>query len=198
MARTDRRDFILDAAEHLFQRFGYRRTIVDDIAREVGIAKGSVYLHFKTKEEILLALFERDMSHLDQRLKEELSQEPVAADQLRLLIRIMTSLVEDQPVLAKMLLGDNSLELPPELSRQCCHNKDFAFGHIPGILQKGIEQGEFREDLDIQAVIPLIVSFFHIHFHNREHNWIDVEPEAFMEAMLRVLFRGILNMKGNE
>ena len=44
--RDDARDTILDAADGLIQRFGYQKTTVDDIAREAGIGKGTIYLHF--------------------------------------------------------------------------------------------------------------------------------------------------------
>jgi AcrR family transcriptional regulator len=67
--REDVREAILDATERLLARYGYRKMTVEDIAREVGIGKGSIYLHFSSKEEVVL-------SHVDrivQRLKERLS-----------------------------------------------------------------------------------------------------------------------------
>jgi TetR/AcrR family transcriptional regulator, regulator of autoinduction and epiphytic fitness len=54
-----RRTEILDAALRVFGQYGYRRTSVDDIAREAGIAKGTVYLSFASKEEVFQALAER-------------------------------------------------------------------------------------------------------------------------------------------
>src|SRR5215211_5170253 len=67
-AREDIRDLILDAADRLLARYGYRKMTMDDLAREVGIGKGTLYLYFKSKEEIAL-------SHIDdivERLKEKL------------------------------------------------------------------------------------------------------------------------------
>ncbi|WP_019927379.1 TetR/AcrR family transcriptional regulator [Nocardia sp. BMG111209] len=54
-----RRGEILDAALLVFGRYGYRRTSMDDIAREVGIAKGTIYLSFPSKEEVFRALSRR-------------------------------------------------------------------------------------------------------------------------------------------
>lgn len=54
-----RRAEILDAALRVFGQYGYRRTSVDDIAREAGIAKGTVYLSFPSKEEVFQALAQR-------------------------------------------------------------------------------------------------------------------------------------------
>ncbi len=56
VAGDDKRAAILVAALVLFGRYGYRRTSIDDLAREAGIAKGTVYLYFDTKESIFRAL----------------------------------------------------------------------------------------------------------------------------------------------
>ncbi|MGH3123065.1 MAG: TetR family transcriptional regulator [Trebonia sp.] len=59
-----RRAEILEAALRVFGQYGYRRTSVDDIAREAGIAKGTVYLSFTSKEEVFQAL----ARHLSQQM----------------------------------------------------------------------------------------------------------------------------------
>jgi AcrR family transcriptional regulator len=64
------RDAILDATDLLLSRYGYKKMTIDDLAREVGIGKGSVYLHFSSKEDIVL-------SHIDRivdRVKEDLEK----------------------------------------------------------------------------------------------------------------------------
>ena len=80
------RELILDATDKLLARSGYKKMTIDDLAAEVGIGKGSVYLHFSSKEEIALshidAIIERVKSRLyqvsqkktsyDSRLKEML------------------------------------------------------------------------------------------------------------------------------
>jgi AcrR family transcriptional regulator len=55
-ASKEKYDVILTAAKQLFGHYGYRRTSIDDIAQEAHIAKGTVYLYFKSKEEIFRAL----------------------------------------------------------------------------------------------------------------------------------------------
>lgn len=66
----DVKSAILDATDRLLARHGYKKMTIDDLAAEVGIGKGSVYLHFSSKEEIAL-------SHIDaiiERLKTRLYQ----------------------------------------------------------------------------------------------------------------------------
>src|SRR3954469_25584476 len=62
------RDAILDATDELLKKFGYRKMTIDDLAREVGIGKGTVYLHFRSKEEIVLFWVDRMVRRLVERL----------------------------------------------------------------------------------------------------------------------------------
>jgi AcrR family transcriptional regulator len=56
---SDKRDRILDAAQRLFVRYGMKRTSIEDVAREAGIAKGTVYLSFNSKAELFAAIADR-------------------------------------------------------------------------------------------------------------------------------------------
>ncbi|MEO6656296.1 MAG: TetR/AcrR family transcriptional regulator [Pyrinomonadaceae bacterium] len=62
--RKSTRDAILDATDRLLARYGYRKMTIDDLAQEVGIGKGSIYLHFSSKEEIALTHIDRIIERL--------------------------------------------------------------------------------------------------------------------------------------
>jgi AcrR family transcriptional regulator len=55
----NRAEQIIAAADELFSRYGYERTSIDDIAKHLGIGKGSIYLEFKTKQDILIEILRR-------------------------------------------------------------------------------------------------------------------------------------------
>lgn len=84
-------DRILDAADRLLGRFGYRKMTVDDLAREAGIGKGTVYLSFRSKEEIALACIDRMAGRLRIRLESIAAEAGPPADRLRriLVLRVM-------------------------------------------------------------------------------------------------------------
>jgi AcrR family transcriptional regulator len=68
-ARTrDIRNEILDATDRLLTRYGYKKMTIDDLAQEVGIGKGSVYLHFSSKEDIALSHIDRIIERLKAKL----------------------------------------------------------------------------------------------------------------------------------
>jgi AcrR family transcriptional regulator len=60
------REAILDATDRLLARFGYRKMTVEDIAAEAGIGKGTIYLHFNSKEEVVLSHVDRIVDRLKQ------------------------------------------------------------------------------------------------------------------------------------
>jgi AcrR family transcriptional regulator len=63
------RDAILDATDRLLTRYGYKKMTIEDLAQEVGIGKGSVYLHFQSKEEIALSHIDRIIERLKMQLQ---------------------------------------------------------------------------------------------------------------------------------
>jgi len=77
------REAILDATDALLSRYGYKKMTIDDLAREVGIGKGSVYLHFTSKEEIVLSHIDRIIEQLKGRLAAIAANDEKPAERLR-------------------------------------------------------------------------------------------------------------------
>ena len=72
----ERQERILDAASDLFVHYGYDKTTVDDIARAAGVGKGSIYLHFKSKDELFEGLLTREMVKYHERWMELIEADP--------------------------------------------------------------------------------------------------------------------------
>ena len=85
------KDAILDATDRLLARYGYRKMTVEDIAVEAGIGKGTIYLHFNSKEEVVLSHIDRIVERLKERLKEIAGSDASAGEKLRrmLLMRVL-------------------------------------------------------------------------------------------------------------
>ncbi len=68
--RDDIRDLILDATDFLLAHFGYKKMTMEDVAKQVGIGKGTVYLHFPSKKELVLAHIDRVVERVLVSIKE--------------------------------------------------------------------------------------------------------------------------------
>ncbi|MFL6257007.1 MAG: TetR/AcrR family transcriptional regulator [Pyrinomonadaceae bacterium] len=83
----DKREAILRAATKVFARSGYFNSKVADVAREAGVADGTVYLYFKSKEEVLRSIFERNTSDAVRAGREELAKIEDPREKLRRIAR---------------------------------------------------------------------------------------------------------------
>lgn len=87
----ERAELILDATDRLLARFGYRKMTIDDVAREAGIGKGTVYLHFTSKEDVVLSHVDRIVQRVLDRLITIAAGEAAPDEKLRemLLLRVL-------------------------------------------------------------------------------------------------------------
>ena len=81
--RDDIRDLILDAVDTLLGRYGYAKMTIDDVARQVGIGKGTIYLHFPGKQELVLSHIDRIAERVVAGLREIADSPAPAGERLR-------------------------------------------------------------------------------------------------------------------
>jgi AcrR family transcriptional regulator len=77
------REAILDATDRILSTRGYKKMTIDELAAEVGIGKGSIYLHFTSKEEIALSHVDRIVERLKEKLREIAADENAPAERLK-------------------------------------------------------------------------------------------------------------------
>ncbi|MBW3566758.1 MAG: TetR/AcrR family transcriptional regulator [Proteobacteria bacterium] len=94
-ARNERRDAILAAAAEAFDRLGFAETRMAWLAEQAGVAKGTVYLYFPTKEAVFLALYAREMGGWFDGMEKALEKLPV--DDIARLAGAFVDAIERQP-----------------------------------------------------------------------------------------------------
>ena len=104
-ARTDREMKILDAAAELLVRHGYRRVTIDDVAGAAGIGKGTVYLHWKTRENLFGAVFAREIRVAITDMVTTLRADPALALLHRFAAEFFLAILR-RPLLYGMVIGD--------------------------------------------------------------------------------------------
>lgn len=99
---------ILDAAATLLQRWGYNKTTIDDIARHAGVAKGTIYLYWKSREDLFVALFAREEQRLGEEIKERIAGDP-DSPALRGFIKHSTLAFMHNPLMRAVVLNDEEV-----------------------------------------------------------------------------------------
>ena len=85
----DKRERILKAAVKVFAKSGFYATRVSEVAKAAGVADGTIYLYFKSKDELLVSLFEDRVERLLAFMREELPKHETAPAKLRGVIEII-------------------------------------------------------------------------------------------------------------
>ncbi len=103
--RQERAQRILDAAAELIQRWGYNKTTIDDIARQARVAKGTIYLHWKTREDLFLALIRREGLLLTEDIQQRIANDPEGAT-LHGFMKHSTLATMKNPLMKAVILRD--------------------------------------------------------------------------------------------
>jgi TetR/AcrR family fatty acid metabolism transcriptional regulator len=99
----DKRERILVAAERIFARHGFFAARVSDIAREAGVADGTIYLYFKNKDDLLISLFESRMERVNAHLAAQTVRHTKPREKLLAFVKAYLGLVKEQPAAAEVL-----------------------------------------------------------------------------------------------
>ena len=142
-----KRERILDAAVKVFAAEGFYNAKVAQIAEQAGVADGTIYLYFKSKDDLLISLFEDRMEGINANLRAALAECKTTADKLRSVVRLHVELVLENRHMAEVICV--------ELRQSAKFIKEYAnpkFGEylrlIAGAVADGQKSGELRDDLD--------------------------------------------------
>jgi TetR/AcrR family fatty acid metabolism transcriptional regulator len=146
---------IIDAAVIVIAENGYHQAQVSKIAKQAGVADGTIYLYFKNKEDILVSLFQEKMGIFIEKLENEIKSEQTAAEKLYTLIKKHFLWLAEDPHLAivtQLELRQSNKELRLRINAVL---KGY-FNLLDKIITEGKESGEFKDDLDLRLARQMI------------------------------------------
>jgi TetR/AcrR family fatty acid metabolism transcriptional regulator len=184
----DKFNAILDAALTIFAEHGFHGSQVNKIAKEAGIAGGTVYLYFKNKEDILVHLFQTRLGRMIDRVEQEIHQAPNAIKALEAVCRTHFLNSEQNPQLAYVMqieLRQANLELRKEIGQVV----KVYYELIEKIIVRGINEGIFRKDLDPKMARSLIFGAM----DEMVTSWIVTGKKFSLSAQIEGTSRFIIN-----
>jgi AcrR family transcriptional regulator len=188
-SRRTRRDQIIAAAAALFREKGYAGASMRDIGERVGMLKGSLYVHVSSKEEMLLEIVSTAFRRFMDALQPILDEAASAELQCRLAIEAHLSVVAADPDSAYVFVHEaRHLQGQPLLWVTDAHRRYRAMWNQ--IFGTGVKRGEFRADLDVEAVTLMALSA--CDRYEPELLAPVCGPDALAERVSRVLLSGCL------
>jgi len=153
--RQERAERILEAAATLIERWGYSKTTMDDIARYVGVGKGTIYLHWKTKEDLLHALYYRESAKLMKDIEERIAGDPEGLSLASMMKHAMLATMKN-PFMMAILTRDTDMlgEFAQREYGDALTQQNFARFRTLLELLRG--QGQLRTDISLHDQIYML------------------------------------------
>ncbi|MFH1438868.1 MAG: TetR/AcrR family transcriptional regulator [Pseudomonadota bacterium] len=166
IARTDeekalKRDQILDAAYEMLSRRGYHEATMGKIARKAGVSHGTLYWHFKSKEDLFFAVLEREFLRVDEAIRPALAMDQPAIKKIEMLLRFSVSTLEQSSdFLALMFsaMAGSSERFERSLEEMAKTVYSTYNDMLEQIIIMGKKEGDIREDVNARAVAVAMVS----------------------------------------
>lgn len=181
---------ILRAAQGLFAERGFHNTTIDMIADGAGIGKGTVYLYFASKKDLLVTLFERRSAEMMAMLNEAVTARKSAADRLHALIRAHFDFYFKHKEFVRFVYAHLG-ELAEDMKRRVEASEQDVDGLLQNVLQQGIEEGLLRP-LPLRSLQHGLQGLIHANAFYWAVGADEAGPEALADFVYDVFCHGAI------
>jgi AcrR family transcriptional regulator len=196
--RAQRREVLIDAAERIFFAKGFENATMEMVAEEAEYSKATLYLYFKSKEDLYLAIIERGNTILRQMFTEVLNSKQAGFDKIRSIGEAYCAFAKKYPAYFNAMLyfetadSDRLLKESP-FAQACFEQSHQIFEIVIEVLEQGLRDRTIRKDIDPNMVAILLwaqtTGVLQIAQkrpeHLREHHKID--PDKMIEATIEFI-----------
>jgi AcrR family transcriptional regulator len=186
------REHLIQAARQVFMRYGYKKTALDDIAKEARKGKSTIYYYFKSKDDIFKAVIDTEAKIRSKSIEEQVSAVTDSQQKLKTYIYVrmlsLMKVVNYYEALKNEMLDNlyfiNSLRI---------NHFDTEVQIIKGLLQEGIDKQIYiieNSELTARTIVTLLQGF---EVPVIKKNLSDEEIQRSIDEMLNILFHGIVS-----
>lgn len=186
---------IIAKVSDLYMKYGIKSISMDDVARELGISKKTIYQHFKDKDDLVNSVISYKMDSQHQEMQKICKLKVNAIEELLMVSKLIIHLLQNANPSASYDLQKYYPEIWKNISRD---RRDHIYKQISDNMKRGIKEGLYRSDLNID-----IIAHFYL-FRLEMSNTLNliVENKYSYEEIFNNFFnyhiRGIANQKGIE
>lgn len=191
----NKRERILRAATDLFVRLGYRKTSMDEVAKRAGVAKGTVYLYYRNKAELVYhAASLEERTFLERMLP--LSEDHLTPrDKLRSFIMLCVQITREMPLISSLIQGDHEIELAlQEIDQTVVANANaLQLNFVIHLLEAATSNKVPRTELEArgQVLIDLLFALTTSTLMNPQ----GIEWDRYANALADVVVDGVISPK---
>lgn len=201
--KEQRRKAILKAARKQFFERGFRAVTVASIARKAELSKGTVYLYFKSKEEIYAQILLNDIDMFHERTLDIFQKWGTASEMLRYFADVYIDFFLNDRELFRILmifmLHIDSMNFSEELNDHLIRTTNKTVNVIESIFQYGIDEGEFTPDINIRlsrnAIWGLLNGVISLHLFTGKELMKEQKIRSSVRVGLDTLIGGLRDIR---
>lgn len=156
--KTEVKEKIVQAAIATFSKYGYDKTRMDDIAESANLGKGTLYLYFKSKEELFYAISENSIKELKEQLSKLFSKKEDLVHDAEKFYDQYRNLIHDSEKVSFEMIAESSRN--PKLRKALYEQRMKVYDIVIDYLRRQIEKGFFRKDMDVNAIASGLVALY--------------------------------------
>ena len=186
MGRTDKRALIMKAAEKLFATRRFHEITLDDVIREAGVGKGTVYRHFRDKDDLFSQTATSGLDELCELVRSELSSEAPFREQVLSVCEAISGFFGRRRQLFRMMQSEDA--------RMFCHKgrlreawrsqRRKVIAAVAEVLARGVAEGDVRDDVPVEVMATYLLGAL----RTRARDLADASETARSYALLVDLF----------
>lgn len=186
----DKKERILDTARKMFARFGLKKCSVEEVSKASGVGKGTVYLHFSSKEELFASVVEREGDILLSRIRERITAAEDPAEQIRGLVLARFEHLQEMSNLVKVS-QEMVQELTPLVEKARQRYFEQEIGLVREILEQGKRSGRFAVDDCDLAAAAIVLGVKGLEFPTVLGHYPGFLEQGGVDALVNILLKGI-------
>ena len=156
--KTEVKEKIIQAAITTFSKYGYDKTRMDDIAKSAKLGKGTLYLYFKSKEELFYDISENSIEELKEQLSKLFSKKEDLVQDAEKFYDQYRNLIHDSEKVSFEMIAESSRN--PKLRKALYEQRMKVYDIVIDYLRRQIEKGFFRKDMDVNAIASGLVALY--------------------------------------
>jgi TetR/AcrR family fatty acid metabolism transcriptional regulator len=192
-SNSDKRAKILEVALKIFTELGYHETKLDEIARQAGVAKGTLYLYFKNKADIFVQCMFDGYEKWMQEVQEIIDSDGSAYERLHTLVQLQTKVfTHSGPLIQQYIQSGEAASLGSSLAKKVMSRMRKRLKTVAGFFEQGIKSGEFSDALTPMQMAILFHQTFDLNMKFQLFEAPTISSEKFYELLL-ALFKARKN-----
>ena len=193
--KNNKYHLILEAAVKVFARQGFHQSTVAQIAKEAGVADGTIYLYFKNKDDILVQFFNFRAKQVFESFREEVDRAETSSDKLRNLVRRHLAEFQrdrDGAVVYQVETHQSSRLAEAQIKEMSKMYRDL----ISEIIEQGQQEGTIRKDLYVGLVKRFIIGAVDEVINTWLHAGGEYDLVSMADPLVELLLKGIGSPQG--